>query len=126
MRAIAASRAAGRELVVRPARPEDDAPRRALLAEVAMDSELSLSVRRAPTMEALYALHATAWDEWVVAGENGRVEGMGSVLVREEADVSGDLLRRDVRCSGAVRSGTVRGRGKERDRYETGDEHGSS
>lgn len=83
MRALATARAASEELVVRPARPEDDGPRRALLAGVAMDTDLALSVRRAPTMDAMYALHASAWDAWVVAGENGRVEGMGSVLVRD-------------------------------------------
>ncbi|NUQ19963.1 MAG: hypothetical protein HOQ09_03285 [Gemmatimonadaceae bacterium] len=70
-------------LVVRPARPEDDAARRELLASVAMDADLSLSIRRRPTVDAMYALHAAAWDSWVVADDAGRIEGMGSVLVRE-------------------------------------------
>ena len=70
-------------LVVRQARPEDDEGRRALLAGVAMDADLSLSVRRAPTVDAMYALHATAWESWVVAGSNDGIEGMGSVLVRD-------------------------------------------
>ena len=70
-------------LVVRPARPDDDAARRELLASVAMDADLSLSIRRRPTVDAMYALHASAWDSWVVADDAGRIEGMGSVLVRE-------------------------------------------
>jgi len=73
----------GSSLVVRPALPEDDAARRALLAEVAMDAELSLSIRRAPTVDAMYALHASAWDSWVVAGDDRTIAGMGSVLVRD-------------------------------------------
>jgi hypothetical protein len=83
MRALASSAAGTSALVVRPALPEDDAACRALLAEVAMDAELSLSIRRAPTVDALYALHASAWDSWVVAGEGGAIEGMGSALVRD-------------------------------------------
>ena len=74
---------ASSSLVVRPARPEDDAARRALLASVAMDADLALSIRRAPTVDAMYALHASEWDSWVVADDEGRVEGMGSVLVRD-------------------------------------------
>lgn len=71
------------DLAVRPALPGDDASRRALLAGVSMDADLSLSIRRAPTVDAMYALHAAAWDSWVVADETGNVEGMGSVLVRD-------------------------------------------
>jgi hypothetical protein len=71
------------ELVVRRALPADEAGRRELLAAVAMETDLSLSIRRAPTVDAMYALHARAWEGWVVAGERGRVEGMGSVLVRD-------------------------------------------
>ncbi|HEX2779246.1 MAG TPA: hypothetical protein VHM30_07095 [Gemmatimonadaceae bacterium] len=78
-----ASPTAESSLVVRPARPEDDAARRALLGAVAMDAELSLSVRRTPTVDAMYALHASAWDSWVVATESGEIAGMGSVLVRD-------------------------------------------
>ncbi|MEO5814819.1 MAG: hypothetical protein ABIT20_06020 [Gemmatimonadaceae bacterium] len=70
-------------LVVRQARPEDDDGRRALLAGVAMDTDLSLSVRRSPSVDAMYALHATAWESWVVAASDGGIEGMGSVLVRD-------------------------------------------
>lgn len=70
-------------LCVRPALPADDAGRRALLAAVAMEADLSLSVRRTPTVDAMYALHARAWEGWVVADERGSVEGMGSVLVRD-------------------------------------------
>jgi hypothetical protein len=74
---------AAQPLVVRRAVPGDDAGRRALLAGVAMDADLSLSVRRAPTVDAMYALHARAWESWVVAGDGGKIEGMGSVLVRD-------------------------------------------
>ncbi|MEO8337791.1 MAG: hypothetical protein ABI664_22635 [bacterium] len=70
-------------LIVRQARPEDDDGRRALLAGVAMDTELSLSVVRTPTVDTMYALHATVWESWVVAGGDGSIEGMGSVLVRD-------------------------------------------
>src|SRR5690349_12149428 len=55
---------------------------RALLGGVAMDAGLSLSIRRTPTVDAMYALHATSWQSWVVADDGGRIEGMGSVLVR--------------------------------------------
>ena len=48
-----------------------------------MDTDLALSIRRAPTVDALYGLHASAWDSWVVADNSGRIEGMGSVLVRD-------------------------------------------
>lgn len=70
-------------LIIRPALPSDDAARRALLAGVAMDTDLSLSIRRAPTVDALYPLHATAWESWVAASDTGGIEGMGSVLVRD-------------------------------------------
>ena len=48
-----------------------------------MDAELSLSIRRAPTVDAMYALHASAWDSWVVASADGSIAGMGSALVRD-------------------------------------------
>ena len=70
-------------LVVRTARPEDEAGRLALLAGVAMDAELALSIRRRPTVDAMYALHASDWESWVVASDAGAVVGMGSVLVRD-------------------------------------------
>jgi len=47
-----------------------------------MDAELALSVRRRPTMDALYALHARHWSEWVVE-RDGLIEGTGSVLGRD-------------------------------------------
>lgn len=68
--------------VVRRADPDDDAARRALMSSVPMDAELALSVRRAPTMSALYALHARDWREWVVERDDA-VVGTGSVLVRD-------------------------------------------
>ena len=83
MRALSSAPPAHSTLAVRPARPEDDAARRALLADVAMDAELSLSIRRAPTVDAMYALHASAWDSWVVADGDGAIAGMGSLLVRD-------------------------------------------
>jgi hypothetical protein len=52
------------------------------MAQVAMDAELGLSIRRAPTMDALYALHAREWAEWVVE-HDGAIEGTGSVIVRD-------------------------------------------
>ena len=71
-------------LAVRRSVPSDEAGRQALLAAVAMKTDLSLSVRRAPNVDAMYALHARAWEGWVVADEeNGRVEGMGSVVIRD-------------------------------------------
>ena len=73
---------ASASVIVRRATETDDAARRALMAGVAMDAELALSVRRAPTMSALYALHARAWSEWVVE-RDGAVAGTGSVLVRD-------------------------------------------
>ena len=82
MRALAPVSAPS-SLAVRPARPADDAARRALLAEVAMDAELSMSIRRAPTVDALYALHASAWDSWVAVDSDQTIAGMGSALVRD-------------------------------------------
>ena len=75
--------AAETPLVVRRSRPEDDPGRRALLSAVAMDADLSLSIRRTPSVDAMYVLHAHAWEGWVVADEGGAIEGMGSVVVRE-------------------------------------------
>ena len=68
--------------VVRLATASDDAARRALMSAVPMDAELALSVRRSPTMSALYALHARDWREWVVE-RDAAVVGTGSVLVRD-------------------------------------------
>lgn len=82
--------AAPAALAVRLALPGDDSGRRALLAGVAMDADLALSVHRAPTVDAMYALHATAWDSWVVADGDGHIEGMGAVLVRN-AYLDGEL-----------------------------------
>jgi hypothetical protein len=70
-------------LAVRRALPSDEAGCLALLGDVAMETELSLSIRRKPTVEAMYALHAADWERWVVADERERVVGMGSVLVRD-------------------------------------------
>jgi len=68
---------------VRRARADDDQACRALLAGVAMEAELSLSVRRAPRVDAMYALHTRAWEQWVAVDEADVVEGMASVLVRD-------------------------------------------
>ena len=73
----------GRPLAhVRLATAADDAACRALAAGVGMDAELQLALHRRPTMDALYRLHAVAWETWVVELD-GRVEGMGAVLVRD-------------------------------------------
>lgn len=48
-----------------------------------MNAELSLSIVRAPTVDAMYALHASAWESWVAASADGDIEGMASVLVRD-------------------------------------------
>src|SRR5688572_20187595 len=78
-------------LEVRRAVAGDDAGCRALLASVAMDADLSLSIRRTPTVDAMYALHARAWESWVVSDRDGHVEGMGSILVRD-GYVDGSVL----------------------------------
>ena len=79
---VATSVIAPSRFLVRRADAGDDAARRALMADVAMDAELALSVRRHPSMAAMYALHAREWDEWVVE-QDGEVVGMGTVLVRD-------------------------------------------
>lgn len=105
MRALASSPVPRSSLVVRRARPEDDAARRALLADVSMDAELSLSIRRAPTVDAMYALHASAWDSWVVAGADEAIAGTGSVLIRD-AWIGGRIAKvgylGDLRLSGSA------------------------
>lgn len=74
-------------LVVRRARASDDAGCRSLLASVAMEADLALSVRRRPTVEAMYALHARAWEQWVASGAgsetDAEIAAMASVLVRD-------------------------------------------
>lgn len=73
-----------------------------------MDAELSLSIRRTPTVDAMYELHASAWDSWVVAHGDGTIAGMGSALVRG-AWVGGQL--RNVGYLGDLRlSGRAEGR----------------
>jgi hypothetical protein len=78
---VASSPATGR-LVVRRATPEDGATRCALFAAVNMEADVVLSVRREPDFDLLYRLQSASWDSWVVELD-GRVEAMGTVLVRE-------------------------------------------
>lgn len=68
--------------VVRPAEPRDNAARCDLFARVTMDSDLVISVHRGPDFDALYRLQS---DEWlsVVVELDGRVEGTGTILVRD-------------------------------------------
>ena len=77
--AAPAARATAR---VRLATPADDDGCRALAASVGMDADLQLALHRRPTMDALYRLHAAAWESWIVELD-GRVEGMGAVLARD-------------------------------------------
>jgi hypothetical protein len=71
-----------RDVVVRLATPHDDAARCSLFADVNMESDLVLSVRRDPDFDALYRLQTSTWESWVVE-INGRIEGMGTVLARD-------------------------------------------
>ena len=64
MQSAPSTTASSSQFAIRGALPSDDAERRALLASVAMDSELALSIRRSPTVDAMYPLHASAWDSW--------------------------------------------------------------
>ena len=68
--------------IVRPAAAADDAARRALFARVAMEGDLGLTVCRDPDFDALYRMQACDWESWVVELD-GRVEGTGTVLVRD-------------------------------------------
>ena len=69
-------------LTVRSATADDEAARCALFARVTMDSDVVLSVRRDPDFDALYRLQTDDWLSWV--GQlDGRIEAMGTVLVRD-------------------------------------------
>jgi hypothetical protein len=68
-------------ITVRRATAVDGPEQCALLARVAMDSDLALSIRRDPDFDALYRLQARDWESWV-AEMDGTVEGTGTVLVR--------------------------------------------
>jgi len=70
------------EVAVRRALPADGPARCALMARVAMETDLSLSVRRDPDVDALYRLQSPDWESWVVDAD-GAVEGMGTALVRD-------------------------------------------
>lgn len=78
---VAPSEATG-QLVVRRARPEDGSARCALFADVSMEADVVLSVRRDPDFDLLYRLQSPSWDSWVVELD-GCVAAMGTVLVRE-------------------------------------------
>jgi hypothetical protein len=69
-------------IVVRPARPTDNAARCALFARVPMETDLVLSVRRDPEFDALYRLQSPDWVS-VVVELDGAVEGTGTIVVRD-------------------------------------------
>ena len=66
----------------RLARAEDNARRCELFANVSMNSDIGLSVRRDPDFDALYRLQTDRWDSWVVEIDD-MLHGMGTVLVRD-------------------------------------------
>jgi hypothetical protein len=68
--------------VVRRATDSDGPARAALLAQVPMQAELALSVRRGADFDALYRLQSDTWECWVSECD-GRLVGMGTVLVRD-------------------------------------------
>lgn len=67
---------------VRQATPADAAELCALFAEVNMEGDVVLSVRRDPDFDSLYRLQSPLWETWV-AELNGRIEAMGTILVRD-------------------------------------------
>jgi len=69
-------------VVVRQATPDDAAARCELFAGVSMETDLVLSVRRDPDFDLLYRLQSSEWESWVVEVD-GRIEGMGTILVRD-------------------------------------------
>ena len=69
-------------VTVRSATPDDNAARCELFGRVSMESDVSLSVRRDPDFDALYRLQSPCWESYVVEME-GRVEGTGTILVRD-------------------------------------------
>jgi hypothetical protein len=69
-------------VIVRQATPGDAAARCELFAGVSMETDLVLSVRRDPDFDLLYRLQSADWESWVVEVD-GRIEGMGTILVRD-------------------------------------------
>lgn len=100
----AAAPSATSAIVLRAAEPGDNEARCALFARVTMETELGLSVRRDPDFDALYRLQSPDWHAVVVELE-GRVEGTGTILVRD-GYVNGEPRRvgylGDLRLSPAV------------------------
>lgn len=91
MTTAAAAPSATSAIVLRAAEPGDNAGRCALFARVTMETELGLSVRRDPDFDALYRLQSRDWHSVVVELE-GRVEGTGTILVRD-GYVNGEVKR---------------------------------
>ncbi|MDQ3557280.1 MAG: GNAT family N-acetyltransferase [Gemmatimonadota bacterium] len=67
---------------IRRSTPADDAALCELFGRVTMDADLVLSVCRDPDFAALYRLQTDVWETWV-AEVDGRLQGMGSILVRD-------------------------------------------
>lgn len=69
-------------LQLRRATAGDNAAMCALFADVPMEAELALSIRRDPDFTALLRLQSRDWECWV-AEEEGRVEAMASLVFRD-------------------------------------------
>lgn len=69
-------------LQLRRATAGDNAAMCALFADVPMETELALSIRRDPDFTALLRLQSPDWECWV-AEEEGRVEAMASLVFRD-------------------------------------------
>ncbi|HEX2207772.1 MAG TPA: GNAT family N-acetyltransferase [Longimicrobium sp.] len=78
-------------LHLRRATPDDNAAMCALFADVPMETELALSIRRDPDFSALLRLQSEDWECWV-AEEEGRVEAMASLVFRD-GYVGGEIRR---------------------------------
>jgi len=75
-------RAGAGAATLRLATPDDNAARCDLFGRVSMESDVSLSVRREPDFDALYRLQSPCWESYVIELD-GRVEGTGTILVRD-------------------------------------------
>lgn len=69
-------------VLIRPAEPRDNAARCELFARVTMETDLGLSVHRAPDFDALYRLQSPDRLS-VVVDIAGAVEGTGTIIVRD-------------------------------------------
>ena len=78
-------------LHLRRATPDDNAAMCALFADVPMETDIALSIRRDPDCSALLRLQSEDWECWV-AEEEGRVEAMASLVFRD-GYVGGEIRR---------------------------------